>query len=85
MVDNQKISKIISERKKAHINDPDIENKYWIPMIEALGDNENDVIKYLSTIDDETFSWISEIYEEIVSKFPSKDMENVFKRVKQIS
>ena len=26
MVDAKKIQKIISERKKAHINDPDIEN-----------------------------------------------------------
>lgn len=27
MVDAKKIQKIISERKKAHINDPDIEKK----------------------------------------------------------
>lgn len=81
MIDTDKIQKIICERKKAHINDPDIEKKYWIPLLNALGEDENDIIEYLEKLDDDTVTWFSEIYEEVTEKFPSKKMEEIFHRI----
>lgn len=85
MVDFKRINEIIKHRKKAHINDPDIEKKYWIPLLNALGDDENEIIGYLNELDDDTASWFSEIYEEVVSKFPSKEMEEVFHKINRIN
>lgn len=81
MVDKKKIKKIITERKSAHINDPDIEKKYWFPILKALGDNEDDIIEYLETLDDDTASWFNEIYEELTEKFPGEKMEKAFARI----
>ena len=85
MIDFERIKEIIEERKKAHINDPDIEKKYWIPLLNALGDDENEIIEYLNELDDDTVSWFSEIYEEVVSKFPSKEMEEIFHKINRIN
>ncbi len=85
MIDFERIKEIIEERKKAHVNDPDIEKKYWIPLLNALGDDENEIIEYLNELDDDTVSWFSEIYEEVVSKFPSKEMEEIFHNINRIS
>lgn len=81
MVDVKKTQKIINERKKAHINDPDIEKKYWIPLLNALGEDEDDIIKYLESLDDDIASWFSEVYEEVIAKFPSDKIEKVFHRI----
>ena len=71
MVDAKKIQKIISERKKAHINDPDIEKKYWIPLLNALGEDEDDIIDYLESLEDDVASWFSEIYDCLLYTSPS--------------
>ena len=84
MVDAKKIQKIISERKKAHINDPDIEKKYWIPLLNALGEDEDDIIDYLESLEDDVASWFSEIYEEVIEKFPSDEMKKVFHRINNL-
>lgn len=84
MVDKNSIKRIIDNRKKAHVNDPDIENKYWIPLVEALGDNEDDIIKYLNELNDEDAAWFSEIYEEVTEKFPSSQMETAFERINKL-
>lgn len=84
MIDAKKIQKIISERKKAHINDPDIEKKYWIPLLNALGEDEDDIIDYLESLEDDVASWFSEIYEEVIEKFPSDEMKKVFHRINMI-
>lgn len=81
MVDEDNIKKIISERKKAHINDPDIEEKFWIPLLNSLGEDENDIIEYFNRLDDDTSSWFSEIYEEVTEKFPSEEMEEIFHKI----
>lgn len=84
MVNKKKIQKIISERKKAHINDPDIEEKYWLPLLNALGEDEDDIIDYLDSLDDDIASWFSEIYEDVIEKFPSEEMEEAFHKINMI-
>ena len=84
MVDAKKIQKIISERKKAHINDPDIEKKYWIPLLNALGEDEDDIIDYLESLEDDVASWFSQNNEKVIEKFPNDEKKKVFHRINMI-
>jgi len=77
MVDTEKYNQLLEERKALHVNDP-IVDEYYDKMVEALGDDEQDIIDFINSLDDNTKMWIEEIYEEVVEKFPSDAMEAVF-------
>ncbi len=78
MVDKSKIEELINERKAIPVYD-DMSTMYkWDELVAALGDDEVDVFDYLSSIEDEVFFWIEEIYEEIIEKFPSERIEELF-------
>lgn len=84
MVNKEKFFELLEDRKKANFNDPFIEEKYWIPMIKALGNDESEIIAFINSLDNKTASWVSEIYEEVVEKFPSDEMEKVFHRINNL-
>ena len=78
MINPDKINKIIEERKQIPTYD-DMSVMYkWDELMAALGDDEDDIFNYLSSIDDDVFYWIEEIYEEIIEKFPSERIEELF-------
>lgn len=78
MIIPDKINKLIEERKQIPSYD-DMSTMYkWDEILAALGDNEEDVYSYLSSVDDDIFYWIEEIYEEIIEKFRSERIENLF-------
>lgn len=78
MINPDEINKIIEERKQIPSYD-DMSTMYkWDELMAALGDDENDVYTYLSSVEDEVFFWIEEIYEEIIEKFPSERIEELF-------
>lgn len=80
LINPDEINKIIEERKKIPAYD-DMSTMYkWDELMAALGDDENDVYNYLSSVEDEVFFWIEEIYEEIIEKFPSERIEEIFIR-----
>lgn len=81
MVNQKEILKIIKDRKKAHPEDPRKEELFWIPLRDALGDDEQDALSYLKNVDGEKVVFFSEIYEEVVEKFPSDEMEDVFRSI----
>jgi len=78
VIDVEKIAQLIEERKQIPAYD-DMSTMYkWDELMAALGDNEEDVYNYLSSIDDDIFYWIEEIYEEIIEKFQSERIEELF-------
>ncbi len=78
MINIEQINTIIEERKQIPTYD-DMSTMYkWDELMAALGDNEEDVYNYLSSIDDDIFYWIEEIYEEIIEKFQSERIEELF-------
>lgn len=81
MVDEKRIYEIIEKRRKAHPEDPRKEKLFWIPLRDALGDDEQDALSYLKNVDGEKTVFLSEIYEEVVEKFPSDEMEDVFRSI----
>ncbi|OUP74843.1 hypothetical protein B5F08_11765 [Anaeromassilibacillus sp. An172] len=81
MVNEQKILEIIEKRRKAHPQDPQKEKLFWFPLRDALGDNEQDALFYLNNIDDDKAVFFSEIYEDVIERFPSNEMENIFKDI----
>ncbi|MGN0173026.1 MAG: hypothetical protein ACI39F_01155 [Acutalibacteraceae bacterium] len=81
MIDIKKVKKIIKERKKIYVNDDVRTREKWNELLDALGNDEEELYNFLKSIDDDTLSWINEIYEEIVEKFPSDRINDEFKRV----
>ncbi len=78
LINIEQINTIIEERKQIPTYD-DMSTMYkWDELMAALGDNEEDVYNYLSSIDDDIFYWIEEIYEEIIEKFQSERIEELF-------
>lgn len=78
MIDKSKIEELINERKAIPSYD-DMSTMYkWDELMAVLGEDEDDVFHYLSSIDDDIFYWIEEIYEEIVGKFQSERIEELF-------
>lgn len=71
MIDNKKVKKIISERKKLHPDDPAVEKK-WSELTDLFKKNEKETIKYLENCEGEELEWISEIFEDISEQLQSK-------------
>ena len=78
MIDIKKVKKIIKERKKLSLYDEFGLEKKWKELLEALGNDEEEVYNFLMSIDDELKPWIEEIYEEITEKFPTERIEDAF-------
>ena len=70
MIDNDVIEKIIEERKKLHLDDPRIVEK-WNELTQILTQNEESTIAYLNSCCKENVDWISEIFEDISEKLQS--------------
>lgn len=78
MIDKSKIEKLINKRKAIpSYNDIDAMDKAE-DIFFALGDDEDEVFEFLSSIDEDTFGWIDESYEEISAKFNSDRIEELF-------
>lgn len=78
MINKLNIEKLLKKRKVVPVyNDidaMDIAEDIFI----ALGDDEEEVYEYLSSLDEDTFGWFDEIYEEISEKFNSDRIEELF-------
>ena len=70
MMDNNKIEKIIEERKKMHPDDPRVVEK-WNELTQIFIQNEESTIAYLNSCCKENIDWKSEIFEDISEKLQS--------------
>lgn len=69
-MDNNKIERIIGERKKMHPDDPRIMEK-WNELTQIFIQNEESTIAYLNSCSKENIDWISEIFEDVSEQLQS--------------
>ena len=58
------------------VNYPFFKRDLYDPFMEALGDDEDEIIEYISNADEETQGHMCSIGEELYAKFPSDKMED---------
>lgn len=80
MVDKDKFYKTIKQEEELHPNYPWIEDEVWIPRFKALGEDEDDIIEFMDNADEYELWGIWPVYEELMSKFPSKKMDKAIDR-----
>lgn len=80
MINLNVINKLLQERKsfwkkndcldRCHIFD----EKYVEPMLEAIGNNEEEIKKFLRNCSNEDLVYMSEFFEDIYDRFNNEDM-----------
>ena len=80
MADIDKLKELLGERKtfwkendcldRCHIFD----EKYVMPMLKAIGDNEEEIKEFLRNCSNEDLVYMSEIFEDIYERFNNEDM-----------
>ena len=73
MVDSKKVLSLISwYRKNGSV--PDMDENFFYPILDALGDNENEIKIYLDSMNIKDLDCISGVFEDIYGKFLNDDM-----------
>lgn len=80
MVDKDKFYNTIKARKKLPLDYPWLERDVWQPRLEALGEDEDDIIEFMDNADEEILSALWSVYDELMDKFPSEKMDNAIDR-----
>ena len=80
MINNEAFYKTIKDEKKFNVNYPWLEKEVWIPRLEALGNDEDDIIEFMDNADNETLSYLYAVYDELMDKFPSDKMDKAIDR-----
>lgn len=80
MIDANRIYELLSERKtfwkqndcldRCHV----FEEKYVSPMLEAIGDSEEEIKSFLINCSKEDLVYMSEFFENIYERFNNEDM-----------
>lgn len=83
MVNKKKIQELIAWyndfEKVGYVDYPWFQRDLWDPLLEALGDDESEIIEFIENADEETQSHMSSIMEGLYEKFPSDVMESFMK------
>ena len=79
MVNKALVKQSFDDIDALHVNNPHID-VLWAELLEALGDNEDDIIEYINNLSDKDAFEFNCIYEELVEKFPSDEMEDLFEK-----
>lgn len=79
MVDKNKVLKLLKDRKtfwssQGMTDIPEYDELYLKPLIEALGDDEEEIKQFLRECDEEDLSYLCGIFEYIYEKFMNDDM-----------
>lgn len=79
MIDTEKVKKLIKDRKtfwnsQGMTSHPQFDELYTKPLIEALGDDEEEIKQFLCGCNEEDLSNLCGIFEYIYEKFLNDDM-----------
>lgn len=80
MVDKDKFYDTIKARQKLDNNYPWLERDVWQPRLEALGEDEDDIIEFMDNADTEVLGALWSVYDELMDKFPSEKMDKAIDR-----
>ena len=73
-MNTQKVSELLDYRGTLCGEEPWFESEYLKPMMEALGDDEEEIKEYIKGCNDEDLLYFTELFEYIYEKFPSDEM-----------
>ena len=83
MINIKKLHELIDfENRIAQICEdyPMAEKDIWIPTLEALGDDEDEIIQLMDNADEPILMLTCPVYEELLDKFHSEKMKSVVER-----
>ncbi len=80
MINIEKFYETIEKRKSLHINYPNLEEEVWKPRLEALGEDEDEIINFIDNADQEVLDALWPVYDDLMDKFPSEKMYKAIER-----
>ncbi|OUP74832.1 hypothetical protein B5F08_11690 [Anaeromassilibacillus sp. An172] len=83
MINIKKLHELIDfENRIAQICEdyPMAEKDIWIPTLEALGDDEDEIIELMDNADETMLMLLWPVYEELLDKFHSEKMKSAVER-----
>lgn len=80
MINKEKFYETIEKRKNLHINYPNLEEEVWRPRLEALGEDEDEIIEFMDNADKEVLEALWSVYDDLIDKFPSEKMDKAIDR-----
>lgn len=80
MINIEKFYETIEKRKSLHINYPNLEEEVWKPRLEALGEDEDEIIEFMDNADNEVLGALWSVYDDLMDKFPSENMYKAIER-----
>ena len=80
MINIEKFYETIEKRKSLHINYPNLEEEVWQPRLEALGEDEDEIINFIDNADQEVLDALWPVYDDLMDKFPSEKMYKAIER-----
>lgn len=84
-INKDKILRLMDKRMHSdELDSPDAFNGYLQDVVDAMGDDEEEVLEFLKSLDETQASFADEFYEETVEKFPSEAIEEWFAGVMEI-
>lgn len=80
MINKEKFYETIEKRKSLNINYPNLEEEVWQPRLEALGEDEDEIIEFMDNADKEVLEALWSVYDDLMDKFPSEKMDKAIDR-----
>lgn len=74
MIKKETIAELLEYRKTLCGEEPWFEKEYLNPILEALGDDEEEIKQFLRECNEEDLSYLCGIFEYIYEKFMNDDM-----------
>ncbi|WP_342560590.1 hypothetical protein NSQ95_07345 [Psychrobacillus sp. FSL W7-1457] len=76
-----KMRAILNKRKKLNLNDDYGIQSSWDEIVQVLGENEGNTLKYLENCNAEDLYWLSEVFEDIAEIIQSKELINCLRKL----
>ena len=83
MVNINDFNATIEKEKAMHPESPYFERDIWLPRLAALGEDENDIIEFIDSADNDTISALISIEDDIFAKFDSEKMEKSLDKLEE--
>ena len=73
MIDEKKIMKLLGKVDEAGLNDL-LAGTYYDQIVEELGNDSGEILRFLRSLDDETLYEVSTIFDELERKFENDEL-----------
>ncbi len=84
-MDEEKVKSIIEEGRDNYevVFCLDCEKYFYEPLMEAFGDDVEEILSYLDKLDEETLDFISGCFEYIYGKFMTDEVWNALEKLEE--